>query len=466
MNPLWPLLLLTILYIDTKQNDIKGFDDTVLFNLDWPGELLPEETDPTAESVIVTSLHQEKYRCTIPNISEKESDPNEKYEGPSALKLISPLFTQTTCSFRLESYWTYEVCHGRYIRQYHEDREGKKIRVQEYILGKWDEKYLENLLETAKEEEIDDNAQIPVKKIDNANLPYFELIMDNGTACDLNNNKPRMTKVLYVCYVHGKHEVYSLKETSTCVYEIIILSPLLCTHPKYKPKETGEHKISCVPLEGSPKKPYSLVKLKAESAKLRRSSDLDRFRVELIQLEKEDIATTKAPDTKIADSSPVESFLRGKHCLNGGTGWWKFEFCYGKSVEQYHVEKDGRRISINLGLFDKEKHLEWIHQHPHKRPKPLAQRKQLSHFYSGGTVCDKTGKPRQTEVKLKCLENPSSPSAVSLYLLEPRYCEYILGVESPLICDILSRTDEDGLVAVGDEEMEDEENIPTVNIKL
>lgn len=37
-----------------------------------------------------------------------------------------------------ESYWTYEICHGHYVRQYHEEREGKKVKLQEYILGRWD----------------------------------------------------------------------------------------------------------------------------------------------------------------------------------------------------------------------------------------------------------------------------------------------------------------------------------------
>lgn len=75
-------------------------------------------------------------------------------------------------------------------------------------------------------------------------------------------------------------------------------------------------------------------------------------------------------------------------------------------------------------------------------------RTQISHFYSHGSICDKTGNPRQTEVKLKCLENSSSPAQVSLYLLEPKTCEYILGVESPIICDILHLADEDGLVNI------------------
>lgn len=103
--------------------------------------------------------------------------------------------------------------------------------------------------------------------------------MDNGTICDLNYNKPRLTKVIYVCYIHGKHEVYFLKESSTCVYEIIILTPLLCSHPRYKPNEIGDLKINCVPIEGGLKQPYNLLKLKKESANIRKNSELDRIKV-------------------------------------------------------------------------------------------------------------------------------------------------------------------------------------------
>ena len=51
------------------------------------------------------------------------------------------------------------------------------------------------------------------------------------------------------------------------------------------------------------------------------------------------------------------------------------------------------------------------------------------------------------EVKLKCKKS-DSPSAVSIYLLEPKTCEYVLGVESPLVCDILSTADEYGLMKI------------------
>ncbi|CAH2004613.1 unnamed protein product [Acanthoscelides obtectus] len=450
---MYRLLILVFLCKETLQSDVKtlGFDDTLLFDINWPGQLTPDEQASGLESIIVTSSHKEKYKCIIPNIEQREDNSEETYEGPTAFEIIAPLFTQATCSFRLESYWTYEVCHGRYIRQYHEDREGKALKIQEYILGKLDAKQIEILLAESKIRE--EKEKVPFKKIDNVYLPYYEVTMDNGTFCDLNNNKPRVTKVLYVCYLQGKHEIYSLKEISTCVYEIIILSPLLCSHPKYKPKETGERKINCAPIDGSYKKPYNLAKLAHDSAIQRSKSDLERFR--LVKIEKEEPTPSSSENKIITDTTPIINFLNGKTCLYGGTGWWKYEFCYGRYVEQFHVEKDGKRVSINLGRFDATAHLEWLKNNPHKRPRPVEERKQLSHFYSGGSICDKTGKPRQTEVRLKCLQDTPSQSTVSLFLLEPKYCQYILGVESPLICNILPKADENGLVSIEDMETED-----------
>lgn len=129
-----------------------------------------------------------------------------------------------------------------------------------------------------------------------------------------------------------------------------------------------------------------------------------------------------------------------------GTGWWKYEFCYGRYVRQFHVDKNGE-TSVNLGSFDEDAHKEWLKENPQKRPnsKP-GSRTHLTHFYQGGALCDKTGEKRQTEVQLKCMENSSSLTKVSLFLMEPKVCQYILGVESPLICEIIEKANEDGLV--------------------
>ena len=60
-------------------------------------------------------------------------------------------------------------------------------------------------------------------------------------------------------------------------------------------------------------------------------------------------------------------------------------------MDQYHEEKNGQRTVINLGRFDKSKHMKWIDANPTKRPKPKEYRKHVSHFYSDGDVCDITG---------------------------------------------------------------------------
>ncbi|XP_014229640.1 endoplasmic reticulum lectin 1 [Trichogramma pretiosum] len=463
--------------------DAKAFDDTILFKLDWPGKTAPDLTDSqtNAEPYTITTVNNEQYQCYIPQVKgEGDVSEDKEYVGPNPIEYLSLLlFNQNTCSYSLESYWTYELCHGNYVKQYHEERDGKKIKIQKYDLGKIDQAQIKKL--SAKYDELAKNpnrkAEIPVKKIDGINMPYVEIEMTDGTMCDL-NDKPRSIKVLYVCYQHGKQEIYSIKETATCEYETIVLTPLLCGHPDYRAHDSGENTINCRPKDNAPKKPRSLMALEAESSKLRNKKYTDekpqkvyaiihvdkdgqdgqpQVRVEIHPLDTAskhyNLDTSLNPLLEqgniIAKSGTIENFLSGKNCLNGGNGWWKYEFCYGRSVRQYHIESTGSKVVVNLGLFDKEKHIEWINANPNKKPKPLAQRKELSHFYGSGTTCDKTGKPRQTEVKFKCVTNPAgSQSSVSLYLLEPNTCEYVLGVESPLICDILTHADDSyGLIS-------------------
>ncbi|XP_011866295.1 PREDICTED: endoplasmic reticulum lectin 1 isoform X2 [Vollenhovia emeryi] len=456
-NALWCVLTVSLL---VHGHDFRHFDDTVIFKISWPGKGELLETRPNTEPYVVTTANNEQYRCMIPDATEPEPDYSETYDGPNPIELLQPIFAQNSCSYRLESYWTYELCHGRYVRQYHEEREGKKIRMQEYHLGKLDKAQKTKLSTYYDEQTKNPNRKlnIPIKKVDGLNLPYVEVEMTDGTMCDL-NSKPRLIRVLYVCYKHGKHDIYSLKETMSCEYEAVVLSPVLCSHPDYKPLDTGENQIKCQPVDKAPEKPRSLMAMELESQRMRHQArDGDqRVRVEIHPLDIPDKhsnidesinALQTDQNVSPAEVSPVQNFLSGKNCLHGGNGWWKYEFCYGRSVVQYHIEKDGTKTIVNLGRFDKQKHLDWIAAHPHKKPKPLELRKHLSHFYSDGSSCDKTGTSRQTEVKLKCVEDhTASPSSVSLFLLEPKTCEYVLGVESPLICDILEYADENGLLS-------------------
>ncbi|XP_041988243.1 endoplasmic reticulum lectin 1 isoform X2 [Aricia agestis] len=443
------------------ENDFKGFDDTILFGINWPGsEILGDENNILAESkevVTVTTTNKEKYKCHLPEVHKKQASNIEEYDGPSPIILLQPLFSQKICSYRLETYWSYEMCHGRYIRQYHEEREGKQVKTQEYFLGH----YNANKDKKETKDDQEKKAVIKTTQVEGMTLPCLEIDMDDGTVCDL-NGKPRHTKVLYVCYAHGKHEVYSFKEISTCAYEAIILSPLLCEHPHFKPKDKNENIINCIPVDDAPKKPRSLLKHEVESLKFQQQSlklvnedGEAHLKLELHPLS-EDVdveeghrstsTTTSEKPPPITDDSPVRAFLNGENCLSGGTGWWKYEFCYGRHVEQYHVDRTGEKTTLLLGRFHEDAHIAWIKDNRGKAPQSKDKRTSISHFYSDGDFCDETEKPRQTEVKLKCVRNSSTPAQVSLYLLEPRTCHYILGVESPLICDILPHVDEYGLV--------------------
>lgn len=53
---------------------------------------------------------------------------------------------------------------------------------------------------------------------------------------------------MYVCHENSKHELHSVKETFTCEYEAVILSPLLCLHNDYIIKTDTEIDINCYPL--------------------------------------------------------------------------------------------------------------------------------------------------------------------------------------------------------------------------
>lgn len=49
------------------------------------------------------------------------------------------------------------------------------------------------------------------------------------------------------------------------------------------------------------------------------------------------------------------------------------------------------------------------------------------------------------QVKLKCLDGNTAQGTISLYLQEPRVCQYVLVVETKVICQLLTKVDENGL---------------------
>lgn len=452
------------------------FDDTILYKINWAkshqsesdvvNKSVAESSDKIdGEEVFINSPNNEQYRCVIPSV-DKEAQLNSESSKDADLnpyELIRPVFTKKFCAYRVENYWTYEICHGRYIRQFHEDPRSRQEGVaQEYYLGKFDLKQLDKLSKNYEENER--GKKRPTVTVEDLTLPFIEVNFTDGSLCDLSSKK-RFTRVLYVCLEEGNHDLYSIKETSTCEYEVVSFSPLLCKSSEFKLKTAVENEIKCYPMNAqTPAVPvgYELDRIQKEKEKEKEQlKSLKEEKNELgsifegkrISIETDStgqgirIKIVPESENKRAFTQIARQFLTGEYCLTGGSGWWKYEFCYGKKVDQYHEEKNGKKVSINLGNWDLKEHVKWLEANPSKRPKAGKTPKQVSHFYSYGEACDLTKKPRTVEVKLKCGSSANSES-VTIYLMEPKTCEYVLGVESSIICELLSTVDENGLFVI------------------
>ncbi|XP_076141906.1 endoplasmic reticulum lectin 1 isoform X1 [Alosa pseudoharengus] len=454
-----------------------SFTDEIPFKINWPGAdvnlpasgVLYKEDD----FVIMTTLEKEKYKCLLPSLTGGDENDEREYNGPNPDALLDPLFKQSSCSYRLESYWTYEVCHGKHVRQYHEEKEtGQKTNVQEYYLGnllkKSTDPLTESESETGGESSSAKDKEVLTKNIEGQLTPYYPVAMSDGTPCSLKQNKPRSTTVLYVCHPEAKHEILSIAEVTTCEYEVVVLTPLLCLHPKYRFKSSPVNAIFCQALSGSPLRPQRLSKLDQEQQDLLKppfgSSTTEKGEAPPVREEaytsthkpmavggQSQVAVGTTHISRLTDEQLIKEFLSGSYCLHGGVGWWKYEFCYGKHVHQYHEDKEQGKSTVVVGNWNPEEHLDWSKKNAARsyllKEEGLQKVKAVSHFYGHGDVCDLTGKPRQVIVKLKCKES-ESPHAVTVYLLEPNTCQYILGVESPVICKILDTADDNGLLSL------------------
>uniref|UniRef100_A0A8C1WWE5 Endoplasmic reticulum lectin n=1 Tax=Cyprinus carpio TaxID=7962 RepID=A0A8C1WWE5_CYPCA len=414
------------------------FSDEIPFKIRWPGADFTLATSgglyKEDDYVIMTTAEKEKYKCLLPSLSSNQEDDMKEYSGPSPAELLEPLFKQSSCSYRIESYWTYEVCHGKHVRQYHEDKEtGQKINIQEYYLGTMKKKDSDFL-------KLSVCSQVPTKNIEGQLTPYYLVEMGHGTQCSLKQNKPRFTTVLYVCHPEAKHEILTIAEVITCQYEVVVLTPLLCPHPKYRFKSSPVNDIFCQALGGSPLRPQSLSQLDREQEELLKPSFSSSSERDQRGSREEAYTSTHKPLTvggqaqvtvgtthisRLTDEQLIKEFLSGSYCLHGGVGWWKYEFCYGKHVHQYHEDKEQGKNIVVVGSWNTEDHINWA-------KKNVAR---SYHLKDDGAQ------------KVKCKES-ESPHAVTVYMLEPQTCQYVLGVESPVICKILDTADENGFLSI------------------
>ncbi|NXP64607.1 OS9 protein, partial [Chloropsis cyanopogon] len=103
-------------------------------------------------------------------------------------------------------------------------------------------------------------------------------------------------------------------------------------------------------------------------------------------------------------------------CSSQTKDWWTYEFCYGRHIQQYHLEGDaGDTGRDGVALASKQHQLRRYH----------------SQSYVNGSRCDLTGRAREAEVRFLCEEGAGDYIA---RVDEPQSCSYVLTVHTTRIC--------------------------------
>ncbi|XP_058025809.1 protein OS-9 isoform X2 [Ahaetulla prasina] len=116
-------------------------------------------------------------------------------------------------------------------------------------------------------------------------------------------------------------------------------------------------------------------------------------------------------------------------CLIKTKDWWTYEFCYGKHIQQYHIEESEVKGDIlYLGYYQSA--FDWDNETA-KASKQHKLKRYHSQTYVNGSKCNLNGKPRETEVRFLCEEGSGDYIA---RVDEPQSCTYVLTIHTTRIC--------------------------------
>ncbi|CAL8339157.1 unnamed protein product [Merluccius merluccius] len=191
----------------------------------------------TEEVMMVSNKYKQLYECRLPAqavrfhqdpLSEPES---HSYAGPSVPELLAPMH-KAACLVKTKDWWTYEFCHGQFIRQYH--LEDTEMKGDVLFLGYYESEF-DWSNETAKA-----SKQHRLKR-------YHSQTYVNGSKCDLNGT-PRETEVRFVCEEGSGDYIARVDEPQSCRYVLTVHTSRTCQHPFLRPPTTAKPQgIVCQP---------------------------------------------------------------------------------------------------------------------------------------------------------------------------------------------------------------------------
>ncbi|ANB15062.1 Yos9p [Sugiyamaella lignohabitans] len=204
-----------------------GHDET---DVHYPNSENNDDSSTPASDIVATTNEE-----LTPLISPSSLESSKS----RALELLQPL--SDGCLYYNAGYWTYSICYGHEITQFHAAPQLSRDKppepekgVPSYVLGKF-----ENGLTTV-------DRITTIKRSDDGGAYYASQLLGNGTDCDLIDG-PRSIEVQYLCNPKTIIDtIVLIKEVRTCYYRMVINTKRLCSDLVFvPPKDPGVNEIKC-----------------------------------------------------------------------------------------------------------------------------------------------------------------------------------------------------------------------------
>ncbi|CAH6778595.1 Os9 [Phodopus roborovskii] len=124
--------------------------------------------------------------------------------------------------------------------------------------------------------------------------------------------------------------------------------------------------------------------------------------------------------------------MRDAPCLLKTKDWWTYEFCYGRHIQQYHMEDSEIKGDVlYLGYYQSA--FNW-NDETAKASKQHRLKRYHSQTYGNGSKCDLNGRPREAEVRFLCDEGAGISGDYIDRVDEPLSCSYVLTIRTSRLC--------------------------------
>ena len=201
------------------------------------------------------------------NDTPKTKSKKKKKENESVREILERTLGDQCLQTSTGGWWTYEFCHSKRIRQYHEVIGQHKVQSgasyatrvieSEHILGKYQKHATES---SPDEDEWKSIVNATDKASGGGNGAYYEVEYADGDICDNSDvtdaaiiaggsgsgGIARSSTVRYLC---GNAFNVAVNEDSTCHYIVEVTVPDLCEHVLFRAPMMKKQVVKCLPIE-------------------------------------------------------------------------------------------------------------------------------------------------------------------------------------------------------------------------